>query len=152
MIPVDIYFAWLFRFKMTDWPFMTSWQVLTMATDHHHPMSVWKIKTILFLKENQYINIYLWCHSYPCSQIMCFHHSGWCHVVKFPHDQESKMKLSLLLQLLTINIHNRNIVSVHFNHFRCMKICDTNETLMYANLHISQHEWVLINIYALAKV
>ncbi len=50
-------------------------------------------------------------------------------------------------------LHNHNIVSVHFNHFLCMKICDTQETFMYANLHISQFGWVWICIfYAIAKV
>ncbi len=45
------------------------------------------------------------------------------------------------------SLHNRDMVSVYFSHFACMMIYDTKETLIYANLHISQHGWVLINIF-----
>ncbi len=45
-------------------------------------------------------------------------------------------------------LHNCDIVSVHFNHFHCMGICrQTKKALIYVNLHISQHGWVLINIF-----
>ncbi len=36
-------------------------------------------------------------------------------------------------------LHNRDIVSVHFNHFYCMGICgQTKQGLISVNLHISQ--------------
>ncbi len=51
-------------------------------------------------------------------------------------------------------LHNRDIVSLHFNNFYWMgNLQQTNQALIYVNLHISQRGWVLINIfYAPVKV
>ncbi len=41
--------------------------------------------------------------------------------------------------ILAVPLHNHDIVSVHFNHFPCMKICNTKETCMLTYIPISQH-------------